>query len=334
MSVYERDPHMAPDSDFEPGALCHLVPGNAGRLLDARRTPVSVVSVDEESGMIQVRIEKFEDAGAFWEIPFERVSIFQFAQGCTHATDAVVQRLQRIASRLDRPIEIRCDADAARATQARRAQAHDDAMAWLASESTFFRSRSPVLPDIATRRGDPRLFDDLRAYMEMWELASMEEAFATQFVSNPGSGELVKGHRIVMAELGVVAYTGNIVRRTSLFDGAWSKSTRAEHIVRRLAFVSAMFTKVGRSSLRLYRGISSPEPLKQPENRTFVSATFSEDVANSHFNLDEEAHVSVLYRQLVPIHRVFMTFWETEAMNRMFLEAEAVLLYDPDSYSF
>ena len=32
----------------------------------------------------------------------------------------------------------------------------------------------------------------------------IEEAFAEQYVRNPNSGELVKGHAIVLAELGLV----------------------------------------------------------------------------------------------------------------------------------
>ena len=35
----------------------------------------------------------------------------------------------------------------------------------------------------------------------LWDI---EEAFAEQYVRNPNSGELVKGHAIVLAELGLV----------------------------------------------------------------------------------------------------------------------------------
>ncbi len=45
MSIYLDNPDLAPDSDFEPGAHRHLVVSNKGRLLDSRRTPVSVVEV-------------------------------------------------------------------------------------------------------------------------------------------------------------------------------------------------------------------------------------------------------------------------------------------------
>jgi hypothetical protein len=47
--VYAFDRHPAPDGDFEPGELRHVAEGNAGRLLDARRTPVVVTAVDPDT---------------------------------------------------------------------------------------------------------------------------------------------------------------------------------------------------------------------------------------------------------------------------------------------
>lgn len=334
MSVYQRDPEMAPDADFEPGDLVHLVPGNRGRLLDPRRTPVLLTTVREATGMFTVRIEAFEDRGAEWEIPFERVGIFQFERPASRASSTVVQGFERIRQKFNQPLVIGCDETTTKETRSWLAQAREDARAWFEAESSFFRARRPTLPDPAQRRGDERLFNDLHAYCKAWDVDAIEGAFATRFVSNPSSGELVKGHRIVMAELGLVPFTGTIVRDPTLFEGGWSKRDRGEHIVRRLAFVSTLFELLGHADVCLYRGMSSREPLHTPANRTFVSATFSEDVARSHFEIDDEAQVSVLYRQRVPVDRIFMTYVETEAMNRMFLEAEAVLLVDPDTRSF
>ena len=39
-------------------------------------------------------------------------------------------------------------------------------------------------------------------------------------------------------------------------------------------------------------------------------------------------------RQTVPIRRVLMTYLETEAMNRPYREAEAVLLVEPENQAF
>jgi hypothetical protein len=67
-----------------------------------------------------------------------------------------------------------------------------------------------------------------------------------------------------------------------------------------------------------------------PDNRTFVSATFSRDVAMSHFESGTARASRVLLRQAVPINRVFMTYYETPQMNAPFKEAEAVLLFAGD----
>ena len=162
----------------------------------------------------------------------------------------------------------------------------------------------------------------------------MEDAFASQFVSNPYSGELVKGHRIVLAELGMVSYEGKVTRDPELFDGDWSRERRADHILVRRAFVQAVFRHLGEDHVLLYRGISLPGRLRLPENLTFVSATFSLAVARAHFDSGGEGATGVLYRQQVPIERLFMTYYETEQMNRSFAEAEAVLLHEEGNLAF
>ncbi|MHC4845606.1 MAG: hypothetical protein ACYTCU_05545 [Planctomycetota bacterium] len=69
-------------------------------------------------------------------------------------------------------------------------------------------------------------------------------------------------------------------------------------------------------------------------NKTFVSASFSLDVATAHFEAaDADAHRQVASRA-VPAERVFMTYVETAAMNAPFKEAEAVLLYERGRHAF
>jgi hypothetical protein len=63
-AFYEDDPEMAPDSAFESGRLDHLMVGNEGRLLDARRTPVRVVGLRPEFAFFEVEVLAFEDRGA------------------------------------------------------------------------------------------------------------------------------------------------------------------------------------------------------------------------------------------------------------------------------
>jgi hypothetical protein len=84
-SPHQFDPNRRPDDDYAPGRLEHLVRGNLGRLLDPRRTPVRVNGVRTDTGFFTVELLAFEDAGATWEIPLERVVSYQFELGCATA---------------------------------------------------------------------------------------------------------------------------------------------------------------------------------------------------------------------------------------------------------
>jgi hypothetical protein len=78
--IYESDPEAAPDSEFVPGELALLVAGNRGRLLDGRRTPVTVTAVRPATGDFEIEVGAFEDAGARWLLPLQDVGRFQFAR--------------------------------------------------------------------------------------------------------------------------------------------------------------------------------------------------------------------------------------------------------------
>ena len=165
-------------------------------------------------------------------------------------------------------------------------------------------------------------------------LSRVESLFAEKYVSNPNSGELVKGHRIVLAELGLVSYRGKIIRDAAVFDGDFTKTRRAEHILVRLAFVREIFTRTGNERPTLYRGMAVKDRHQSARNTTFVSATFSLDVAMSQFNAAADTRSGVLYRQRVSLDRLFMTYLETRQLNQQFREAEAVLLCDQASELF
>ena len=138
----------------------------------------------------------------------------------------------------------------------------------------------------------------------------------------------MKGHRIVLAELGLVPYEGKVVRNEGLFDAPWTRARRAEHLIARLGFVRALFRKAGHERVRLYRGMSSRETVRPSVNRSLVSATFSLAVARSHFDAAGTGSHGTLLRQMVPVDRLVMTYHETAAMNDPFLEAEAALLWE------
>ena len=106
MAVYESDPDAAPDDAFEPGSLAHIVAGNRGRLLDARRTPVVVRGVSVERGTFEVEVAAFEDARAVWEIEAERADRFQFHPGQPTADVGTVAALEGAIARFDLPLSI------------------------------------------------------------------------------------------------------------------------------------------------------------------------------------------------------------------------------------
>ena len=326
-AVYASDPNAAPDSEFLPGELGHLVVGNRGRLLDARRTPVTVIAAHSDRGAFEVEIGAFEDAGARWELPLEDVGRFQFARDGRVASADAVARLERAVVLFDRELAIDCDP-----------VVREETLRRIERERLNVRSELPAPVDVAARvrarDGDHRLFTLLDEFVADREVADLERQFTGAFVSNPRSGEFVKAHAIVLAELGLCPYRGKVVRDPGVFEGAGSKSRRAEHLVARLAFTRELWAGIGEETATLYRGAAVEGPLPEPSPSSFVSATFSREVAEAHFEGGPATRTAVLWRQRVPITRLLMTFLETREMNRRFNEAEAVLIGDPGNRAF
>jgi hypothetical protein len=317
--IYESDPDAAPDSDFVAGELDRLVVGNRARLLDARRTPVAVTGVDPATGTFEVEIGAFEDAGARWVLPVEDVADFQFARATAIASVDAVAELERAVARFDRPDHVHAD-PAARAQTLRQVAA--------ARRRVDIPFAVDLAAHVARREGDPRLFALLAEHLG--DLADMDRRLAAAFVSNPRSGEHVKGHAIVLAELGLCPYRGKAVRDPRAFDGEWSKERRAAHVVARLAFAGALWP----DDVTLYRAAATEGPLPAPRPSSFVSATFSPEVAGAHFEGGPRTRVAVLWRQSVAVERLFMSFLETAAMSERFREAEAILIADPSNRAF
>ena len=101
--VHAFDPAMAPDSEFEPGQLLHLAPGNEGRMLDRRRTPVRVVEIRPATGQWVCEVMAFEDQGAHWTLPLERVGSYQFARGARRAGPSALRQMRLAVRKFDRP---------------------------------------------------------------------------------------------------------------------------------------------------------------------------------------------------------------------------------------
>jgi hypothetical protein len=334
LTIYEYDRGAAPDSEFVPGRFEHLVVGNRARLLDARRTPVAVTAIDPRAGAFEIEIGAFEDAGARWELELEEVRLFQFARDSRLASSAALDELHAAVKRFDRSLVIEPEAAVRAETMSAIAVRRRAANDWLSGHE--FPREFDLVGHVASREGSPQLaplFEGFLAERDP-ELAQLDQRFAEQFVSNPRSSEIVRGHEIVLAELGLCAYRGKVPRDPDLFAEPWSKARRGQHIIARLGFVQEVWSLLGSDMLTLYRAAAVDGPLPAPSRSSLISATFSRDVAEAHFQGGPTTQTAVIWRQRLPIHRVFMTFLETTALARRFLEAEAVLIADPSNQAF
>ncbi len=83
--------------------------------------------------------------------------------------------------------------------------------------------------------------------------------------------------------------------------------------------------------MTLYRAAASDGPFRARGPRTFVSATFSQDVAEAHFVGDVSTVEAIIVRRRVPMSCLLMSFLESEALNHPYREAEAILIGWPPS---
>jgi len=325
--VYQSDPAAAPDDDFEPGALRHLVAGNRGRLLDARRTPIRIVAARPETGDFELEVAGFEDEGAHWVLPFSDIGRFQFEHGTPTADVEAVAEFERARARFDRPLRIDADPAIRPRTLARLAAERDRIREWLGERGALVHL--DVEAHIERRIGSEALFQLLDAHVAQRGYAELERELTETLVSNPASGEVVKGYAIVLAELGLCPYIGMAVRDPATFEGARSKEHRAEHLLGRMAFTQTLWTALTTREMWLYRAAATDGALPERAPSSMVSATFSRAVADEHFAGGASTRTAVLWRRRMVVEELLMTFLETRALSQRFLEAEAVLIGDP-----
>jgi len=324
--THQFDSAMLPDSDFASGTLAHLAVGNSGRMLDPRRTPIRIVGFDSLTGTFFCEVLAFEDRGVRWQLPYESVASFQFPKNCVLAGPADIKEFQLAVLRFDRPLEIGIDTSAREDTLSRVAEARRASRAWFDERLQFVLDGGL---DLSRPVGDSRVWQSCKAYFRARGLWEIEDEFATQYVSNPYSGEFVKGHRIVLAELGLAEYRDRILRDERTLAGAWRKAVRAAHIIARIAFVQELFARGGHVEVLLHRGIATNAKPEEHAGRGFVSASFSYEIATSMLGPTGAARTGTVDTALFPVERLFMTYQETAHLNRQFQEAEAVLIEGP-----
>jgi hypothetical protein len=327
--VHQRDPDARPDSEYEAGGSHHLVPGNRGRMLDARRTPIRVDTLCPDIGSWRCEVMAFEDRGAMWTLPVESVTRFQFARGSAYATPEAVADLDAQARRFGTSLIVEPDPECARATLAELERRATEAAEWLARERML---RAPVNADHRSGLAAGTVFA-FEAFMGERDLLEMDDALARTYVSNPNSGDRVKGHLIVMAEMGLAPFHGTSVRDPETFVGDWSRDRRADHIMWRTAFVHAMLSTTGLAELELHRGVLGGAGVTLRSGRVLESWSFRRAVAESVAGPPASGGQRAVDTRRVSCRRAFMTYLETRAMSRQFLEEEAVLFADDSVFA-
>ena len=328
--VYQSDPAAEPDSHFLAGELALAVAGNRGRLGDARRTPLTLTAVDLPRGEIEVRIDAFEDEGARWRLPLWEVSRLQLARDSDRAAPGTTRAMHDACERFRRALVVDADLGAAADTWRRVAEQRTAVGPALAGLDPPIDLRACV----ERREGDAHVCAALDRYLASQDLLAMDQSFCATMVSNPASGELVKGHALVLAELGLCRFDGTVVRDPGLFDEPWSRRRRARHLIARMAFIQELWAVGVEAPLILYRAAATERPLCATRSASFVSCTFSEPVADAHFAGGPATPHAVKWRQAVDPARLVMTFLETAAFSQRFKEAEAVLIGDPGNPAF
>lgn len=327
MGIHEYDNKMKSDDEFIDGDTSLLVEGNHCRLLDGRRTTGMIEKYFEDCGMFRWRITKYEDSGKYWDLPAESVKNFQFQKESLRLSDDKIKQINKLTMEFDKDIRIEAKETDRNNTEEEIKKTKEIIQRWLNENSLFLKSEEKI--DFSSREGSKLLGKDLMNYMESIGMLEEETKTAETMVLNPNSGEWIKGMNIVLGEMGLVPYGGKIPRTKDIFKGLGDKENRQRYLINRLAFIRAYFSMSNIKEVVLYRGMSNEEKWKKV-SRTYLPCTFNLEVAQAFSDFDRESKYknSYLVKMTCPVDKLFMTYIETEAMNRQYKEAEALVLYD------
>lgn len=325
--MHEQHTILEPDDNFDPGTLAHLVVGNEGRVLDGRRTPGFIEHYDEESAMFLWRITGFEDAGNCWEIPAEQINCYQFRKGSLRLPQEEVFRISKRCEKLNQILSIPKSETVRAETEQAIGKQEKMAAEWIKRNSAFYQAGTGF--DFGAKEGIELLYGDLENYLRENGLYEAEKETAEQYLLNPYSGEWIKGMKIVMAELGLIAYNGTYPRKKETFQGYGSKEKRIAYIIARTAFVRSIFKLKGITEIPLFRGMASEIDFYETP-QTLVSTTCSVSTAMEFADMKQSSKVRSAYvvKVTCPVENLFMTFFETRQFSERYKEQETVIFYD------
>jgi hypothetical protein len=335
LGIYQYNRDRLADTEFVPGTIALLVEGNYCRLLDGRRTPGMVERYFDDSAMFRWRIMDFEDKGKYWDVPAEGVTRYQFRKDAKRLDANRIKRIEASIQKYQRRLTIEPVEEEKHQTESEIEAVEHVITHWLRSNSVFFKDQEQL--DVKSGIAPRSLAGDLIRYVRSIGMEEIERRTADSMVLNPNSGEWIKGMAIVLAEMSLVPYRANIPRTRDIFEGLGRKENRRNYFIHRLAFVRAYFHLLGMKEVTLYRGMCTEwEWGTRPSSRTFVSFTFSIKVAGSHcdFKGNSDKKHSYLLKRTFAVEDLFMTSLETDAMNRQYKEAEALVLYREEDRTF
>lgn len=325
MSIHQQNKHKKDDRLYTIGTLKYLVKDNACVLLDGRRTPGVIETIDLDSGMFTWRILDFEDKGKCWELPFEHITQFQFLDDAYQNDASVIDRFEEIIKQKQISLNIEIDMNTQKQTLEDIHLVKENMLSWMDKESEYFKYNNKL--DWTSQKENSLLSKDLKNYLKQHHLLYLEEETTDQFCLNPQSGELIKGMMICLAELGLVNYQGFKTRKASTFLPPYDKDTRKSYLIHRLAFVQAMLEKAGQDELMVYRGMTSEVQFKA-FNRPLISTTAHLETAQAFFDdsINQKHKSAYLIKLNIPSSHILMTYLETPAFSRQYLEQEVIII--------
>lgn len=331
MALHQSDDNMRNDNEFISGTYKFLSEGNKCRLLDGRRTEGYIGAVEPETGMYRWHITKYEDTGKYWDMPFGSITSFQFEVESQQISDTLAEHYEIIESTFDKVLSIPRDAQMLDMHQPIINQAKTEALNFFHSMSEYFSSNEKL--DFDKQIGSVALARDLEKFLELSGVLALEKRTQMLMVLNPDSGEWIKGLKITAAKMGLCAYDGKISRTKDIFEGMGSIENRTRYLSYRLGFIQAYFEMLGMNEVVVYRGMSTQNDWMS-RKRSFLHCTFNYEVAAafSDFKRNSDYRHAYILKATVPVEKLFMTYLETDAMNRQYKEAEAILFYEDDFF--
>lgn len=327
MGIHEFNEHALPDTEFVDGEIKYIVSNNKCRLLDTRRTPGYIEEYFEDTAMFRWRITDFEDKGNYWDVPAEDIKMFQILKNSIELELEDVDRITMKIKQFNNTISITATKDNKKITEEKITIAEKNIICWF--ENGVNSAINELRLDLDSKEGNETLIKNLKCFMKSIELDYIEEKTTSEIVLNPNS-EWIKGIKIILAELGIVSYKDKILRQTEIFNEVGGKQIVLQYIINRIAYLRAYFRMLNIDEVILYRGMSTAGDWFDYYEKSITSWTFNLDVALSFADLDKSSKGKNCYvlKRSVPVENLFMTYLETEAMNKQYKESEAILFFN------